>query len=190
MICTKNEELASNGKPIITSFEGLTEVGTQFNPSMITKLIELKMEALVQTMSGEGENQGKTFYTASYLTEHGIEKWEIEDIPTNLKDFVDSNISVSKQAMKEILAGLGMDPAITNVSNEGIFNSGSQVYYAYLLYLETQHYAEEIILQELTRAIQLNFPNTKLNNVVPGFKRFAPPRQQETSPTERIENKQ
>lgn len=186
-ICKANQGLEQDGKPLQTEYEGLTGIGTIFSHRMVSKLVELKMEALANVMSGEGKNQGKTFYTRSFLTDHGIEKWEIIDIETKYADFIKSITTVDNHALKKILAGIGMDPALTNVSNEGIFNSGSQVYYAYLVYLEQQHLPEEIILQELNRALHINFPELKKKGIEARFKRFAPPRQEETKPTERLE---
>jgi hypothetical protein len=144
------------------------------------------MEQLVSVMSGAGENQGKTFFSTTYLTEHGIESWKITDIPTNFKDFTEAIISVDKHSLKQLLAGIGIDPAISNVGNDGVFNSGSQVYYAYLVYLDTLHYAENIILEDLQRAIYINFPDLETAGVRIGFKRFSPPKQQETAPDNRM----
>lgn len=186
-LCKKNQEREQNSLPLVTEFEGLKDIGTVYRETMIEKLIQLKMETLAGVMSGEGKNQGKTFYSATFLTEHGIEKWEIEDIPTNYKDFVDSITTVDKHALRQILAGIGMDPAITNVGNEGVFNSGSQVYYAYLVFLDQQHYAEEIILQELNRALHINFPTLERNGVKAMFKRFAPVRTQDVAPNDRMD---
>ena len=140
-------------------------------------------------LGGEGKNQGKTFFTRTMLTEHGLEEWKIEDIPTNYGDFIKSIIDFDKRAMQVILAGKGLDPAISNVGNEGVFNSGAQVYYAYLVYLDSLHFAEEICTEDLRFAAWLNFPELEQNNVQIGFLRTAPPRQQETTPEERMANK-
>lgn len=187
-LCKKNQEREQADQDLITEFEGLKDIGTTYKETFLDKLIQVKMDSLMGVMTGEGENQGKTFYSTTFLTEYGIEKWDIEDIPTNYKDFVDSLTSVDKHALRNILAGIGMDPAITNVSNEGVFNSGAQVYYAYLVFLDTQHFAEEIILQELNRALMLNFPKLEREGTKAMFKRFAPPRQQDVKPGERMEN--
>jgi len=103
------------------------------------------------------------------------------------KEFTDSILSFNTNSMKMILAGKGLDPAISNLGNDGIFNSGSQIYYSYLVYLDTLGYAEEYILEDLNRALWINFPILKNDNVKLGFKRFAPPRQSETAPANRMD---
>lgn len=185
-ICKQNKEREQAGKPLIEKYEGV-EVGTVFDYSLVTKLIDKKLEDLMGVMGGEGKNQGKTFFTRTMMTEHGIEEWKIEDIPTNYGDFIKSIIDFDKRAMQVILAGKGLDPAISNVGNEGIFNSGSQVYYAYLVYLDSLHLAEEICTEDLRYAAWLNFPELEKNNVQVGFSRMAPPRQQNTEPQQRMD---
>lgn len=187
-ICKQNKEREQASQPLITKYEGV-EVGTIFDYSLVAKLIDKKMEELMGVLGGEGKNQGKTFFTRTMLTEHGLEEWKIDDIPTNYADFIKSIIDFDKRAMQVILAGKGLDPAISNVGNEGVFNSGSQVYYAYLVYLDSLHFAEEICTEDLRYAAWLNFPELEKNNVQIGFLRTAPPRQQETTPEERMTNK-
>lgn len=186
-ICKQNKEREQANLPQITKYEGV-DVGTVFDFSLVQKVIDKKLEDLMGVMGGEGKNQGKTFFTRTMLTEHGIEEWKIEDIPTNYGDFVKSIIEFDKRAMQVILAGKGLDPAISNVGNDGIFNSGAQVYYAYLVYLDSLHFAEEICTDDLRYAAWLNFPELEQNNVQVGFLRTAPPRQEETTPSDRMEN--
>ena len=111
-------------------------------------------------MSGEGENQGKAFWSRTFNTEHGTEGWDFVEIPTKYKEFVSSIIDFDKRALAVILAGKGLDPAISNVTNEGIFNSGSEIYYNYLLFLQTQRYAEEFITRDVNIPVMDQFPQT------------------------------
>ena len=184
-ICRKNKELEQEAKPIMTEYEGVV-VGTQFNYGLVQQVIDKKLESLVGVLSGSGTNQGKTFFTRTYLTEHGLEEWKIEDIPTNYGDFIKSITEFDKHALAVILAGKGLDPAISNVSNEGVFNSGAQVYYAYLVYLDSLHFSEEIITEEINRQLRINFPELQKNNVLLGFDRKAPERMQDVAPADRM----
>ena len=185
--CRENEKRAAAGKKIIEVFEGI-KIGTEYNNDLLVQLVNNKITELTNVLSGSGENQGKALWTRSFMNEKGIEKWIIEEIPTKYKEFIESILSFNKEGLKMILAGKGLDPAISSISNEGIFNSGAQVYYAYLVYLDTLHYAEEFILEDVNRAARLNFPELETNNIRIGFMRFAPERQQEVSPENRMDN--
>ena len=123
-ICAKNKELEQDNKDLIEKYDGIA-VATRFTYDLVEKLIQLKLNAAIDVLSGEGENQGKAFWSRTFQTEHGIEAWEFVEIPTKYKEFIESIIEYDKRAMSVILAGKGLDPAISNVTNEGIFNSGS-----------------------------------------------------------------
>jgi len=185
-ICATNQNLEQDAKPIITSYDGIT-VGTVFTYDLVEKLIQKKLSEALNVLSGEGENQGKAFWSRTFMTEHGIEAWEFVEIPTKYKEFVEAIITVDKRALAVILAGKGLDPAISNVTNEGIFNSGSEIYYNYLLYLDLQRYAEEFVCQDLNIQLWINFPELARERVKAGFYRFAPERQADTSPQNRME---
>ncbi|MBV5334185.1 MAG: hypothetical protein JZU49_00075 [Sulfuricurvum sp.] len=185
-ICAKNKDLEQDAKPIITNYDGVT-VGTVFTYNLVEQLIQKKLSEAINVLSGEGENQGKAFWSRTFLTEHGIEAWEFVEIPTKYKEFITSIIDYDKRALAVILAGKGLDPAISNVTNEGIFNSGSEIYYNYLLYLDMQRYAEEYVCQDINTQLWINFPELLKERVKGGFYRFAPERQADTSPQDRIE---
>lgn len=186
-ICEENRTREQNGDDLITTYDGLTEVGTTFNYGMVQKLIDIKLRHISNLLAGEGENQGKTFWSRSFRTENGIEQWEFKDIPIKYQEFVKSIIEFDKRAMEVILAGKGLDPSISNVSKDGIFqSSGSNSYYNYLIYLNSLHYAEEFICQDLNRALRINFPKLRLNNITLGFFRNVPQRQEELKPDERL----
>lgn len=186
-ICTQNQQLEQDNQPIITSYDGVT-VGTVFTYDLVEKLIQKKLTEALNVLSGEGENQGKAFWSRSFLTDHGLESWEFVEIPTKYKEFVESIIAYDKRALAVILAGKGLDPAISNVTNDGIFNSGSEIYYNYLLYLDVQRYAEEFVCQDINTQLWVNFPELVRERVKGGFYRFAPERQADTSPQNRMQN--
>ncbi|MCT4604466.1 MAG: hypothetical protein N4A59_16380 [Marinifilum sp.] len=181
-----NRELDQDGKEIVTKWEGLA-IKTTLDYGLINRLIARKIQDATSVLSGEGKNQGKAFWSRTFLTQHGVEEWKFEEIPVKYKEFIESILKVDERALKAILAGKGMDPAISNVSNEGVFNSGSQVYYAYLVYLQTQPYAETFIMEDLNRVARINFPELEENDVYIGLNWNVPERQQEVEPQNRMD---
>lgn len=188
-IINKNKEISDEGGNIVEKFEGI-EIGTTFNFGLVQKLIDHKIKTISQYLSGAGKNQGKAWFSTSFRTEHGIEKWEFEDFPSKYKEFISSLLDVDKRSGINTLAGIGLDPAISNVSNEGVFNSGSQVYYAYMVYLDQLQYPEDFICQDINRALHINFPVLRKDKVKLGFVRFTPERQQQVDQAMRMENQQ
>jgi hypothetical protein len=187
-ICEQNEKRKAKNEKLIEVYEGIDIAVTEFSYDLLTKLINKKIADATQVLSGSGKNQGKAFWSRSFLTEHGIEKWEFSDIPSKYAEFVKSILDYNKESTKMILAGKGLDPAISNVGNEGVFNSGSQVYYSYLVYLDTLGYAEEYVTEDINQVLWINFPELARDRVKLGFMRFAPEKQQETTPNNRIDS--
>jgi hypothetical protein len=188
-LCKQNYERQTEDKKIIEEYAGI-EIGTEYSDQLLENLVNKKIGDATSVLSGAGENQGKAFWSRTFLTEHGIEEWKFEEIPSKYKEYIDSLTSYDSTAIKRILMGLGIPPEISNVGNEGIFSSGSQIYYAYLVFLDTQGFAEDFILEDLNRAARLNFPKLQTNRVKLGFRRFAPLRQQDTNPTDRLDASQ
>jgi hypothetical protein len=184
----ENRKLEAQSKPILTEWEGVT-IGTQFNWGIINKLIQQKIRDATEVLSGEGENQGKAFWSRTFRNEWGIEEWKFTEIPIKYKEFIESLIAYDKRALQVVLAGMGMDPAISNVSNEGVFNSGSQVLYAYLMYLLQQYWPEEIVTEDVQTAINVNFPRVERDGVHIGFDRPVPQKTEEVPPEDRIQQK-
>lgn len=189
-ICQENQEREQAGNDMIAEYEGLTGIGNQFDYSMLQKLINIKIDQVTKVMAGEGENQGKLFVSRKFRTEHGVEEWEFKDIPTKYKEFVESITGFEKQAVSTILAGKGLAPSISNVSKDGIFDSGSAVYYAYLVYLDTLCFPEDIVCRDLNTALAINFPELQRDNVKIGLYHRKPERQSEVPPEKRMDSNQ
>lgn len=183
----ENRKLEAQSKPVLGEWEGVA-IGTQFNWGLVNKLIQNKIRDATEMLSGEGENQGKAFWSRTFLTEHGIEEWKFSEIPIKYKEFIDSLINYDKRALQVVLAGIGMPPAISNVSNEGVFNSGSEVLYAYLMYLLQQYWPEEIVTEDIQQAINVNFPQLERDRVRLGFDRPVPEKTAEVPPKDRMQN--
>ena len=159
----------------------------RFSQNMVDDLIANELEKITTLLSGEGKNQGKLYAT----TKVGQEGWEFSDFPSKFKEYFDSVISYDKRADQVTLAGIGINSSITNVENDGVISkSGSDVYYNYVVYLNTLSYAEQFVCKEINRAIQLNFPHAVEQKIRLGFRIEIPVRQQETTPSDRITKKQ
>lgn len=187
-ICEENQQRAQAGEPLITSYDGLEDIGIRFNYSMVQKIIDIKLKSLTAVLTGEGENQGKTFISRKFKTENGLEEWEFKEIPVKYQEFIKSIIDYDKRVVEVILMGKGLDPSISNVSKDGIFqSSGSNAYYNYLIYMNSLPYAEDFICQDINTALRINFPQLRFDNVFLGFYRNIPERQQELPPDDRLE---
>lgn len=148
---------------------------------MLMERIRYELEQLTSTMSGV-DKAGKTFSTIQY----GDDSWTIEEIPAKIKDFIESLIKTNTHAVEVILAGKGLDPAISNVSKEGVISkSGSDAYYQYMIYISNLTIPEETVVRDINNAISLNFPDT---NVKLGFLHHIPSRQEEVAPEQRLNN--
>lgn len=196
-LCDQNHNRQTNGQKLITEYAGVSlvrttnsgvEVPLEYTHNLLEALVNEKIKSATAVLSGAGENQGKAFWSRTFATQFGVEEWKFEEIPTKYSEFIKSLLEFDTVSQKRTLAGVGIDPAISNVGNDGIFNSGSQVYYAYLVFLDTQGFAEDYILEDLNRAARLNFPRMAKERAKLGFLRFAPPRIQETSPNDRFQN--
>jgi hypothetical protein len=91
-------------------------------------------------------------------------------MPGKFKEYFESVISCDQRADQVILAGKGISSSITNVEKDGqLSKSGSDVYYNYLIYVQTLNPDEDYVCREINRAIRLNFPEAWKQGVRPGF---------------------
>jgi hypothetical protein len=149
---------------------------------MVNELIINELKAITSMMSGEGKNQGKLWASSKW----GQDGWEFKEFPGKFKEYFESVISLDKRADQVILAGKGIASSITNVENDGVISkSGSDVYYNYLIYVASLTPDEYFVLKEINRAIHLNFPEAKAQNIRLGFWIDIPAKLQDTSPADR-----
>ncbi len=155
-------------------------VACAFSEDMVTDLTQNEIRKITNMMSGEGKNQGKVYASIS----DGQNEWQFEPMPTKFKEFFDAVISYDKRADQVVLAGIGISSSISNVENDGVLSkSGSDVYYNYVIYLNTLEYPENIICKAINEAIALRFPNKKIKV---GFDIRIPVKQQDTTPADRV----
>ncbi len=154
-----------------------------YNSMMIEKAISIQLQQITEMMSGEGKNQGKLWASTKWGQDDG---WEFKEFPGKFKDYFDSVISVDKRADQVIIAGKGISSSITNVENDGVISkSGSDVYYNYLIYVNTLTRPTDFICKEINRAIALNFPAAAAEGIKLGFWIDIPAKLQDTTPADR-----
>ena len=94
-----------------------------------------------------------------------------------------------RRADQVTLAGKGVPPSISGVDKDGsVSNSGSEVYYNYLIYLNSIHLDQEFVLRDLNRALAYNFPYTVQQKIKFGFWVDIPAKLQDTTPSDRLNN--
>lgn len=181
------QEFWNKKKEIIE--ENCSKMGIEYNNSMLLDYQKSFLEKISEVLSGD-ENTGKYLHTTKEFTvdgtnliEHG---WEIKVIDQNIKDFVESQISISERADHALTAGLNVHSALSNVSESGKSDSGSEQLYALKTYLLTGIDIPEIIITKaLNYAIKANFP---AKNLKIGFYHTEPQREQDVSSKDRVKN--
>lgn len=125
--------------------------------------ITLKLlESMTEVLTGK-ENAGKFIHTIDIVDDMGKEsKWVIEPIDQKIKDFVDSQLKISEASVSAITSGMGLHPSLSNIMVNGKLASGSEMLYAFKLYLNSDvEIASQTILKPINQAIAFNFPDKK-----------------------------
>lgn len=115
-------------------------------------------------LSGK-ENAGKFFYTVDVPSESGSERaqWKIAAVDQKIKDFVESQLKISEASTSAITSGMGLHPSLSNVMVNGKLASGSELLYAFKLFLLSDtEIASSAILEPINQAISFNFPGKGL----------------------------
>ena len=184
-LCEQNRKLKKENQAPLT-FNGV-EVGTEYNEALLVQYTNVELERLTTYLSG-ASNQGKMFSTFSFRDSKGEEvRWRIEQVDLKYKEYIESLISIDRRADEVLLSSKGLDPAISNVSKEGVISkSGSDAYYNYLIYLMQLPAPEKICCDPFNMAIRVNFPHLWKQGYRVGFYRDIPARQQDVSEDNRI----
>lgn len=119
-----------------------------------------------EVLSGD-ENVGKFLHTESIMEVDGMNLteagWKIKAIDQNIKEFVDTQISISNRSDRSVSAGIGLHGALGNINESARSNSGSEQLYALKNYLSTGvSIPENIITKPINYALQANFPKKNL----------------------------
>lgn len=118
---------------------------------------------LTNVLSGK-ENAGKFFHTIDIPDDSGnIQVWKIEAIDQKIKDFVESQLKIAEASSSAITSGMGLHPSLSNVMVNGKLASGSELLYAFKLFLLSDtEIASNTILGSINQAIAFNFPDKNL----------------------------
>jgi hypothetical protein len=177
---TKREVLMQNCK----------QKGEEYKEEMLETLKDEILTGLARVLSGV-ENVGKFFHSEAVRQELGIGKsetlkWEIVPIDMKVKEFTDSQINISDKADSAITSSMGLHPSLSNIIINGKLASGSEMLYAYKLFLATEtKIVEKKALEVMNMVKQLFFPN------IPGkfgFYHDIVKREEDISPGERTTN--
>lgn len=129
----------------------------------IAKITMTLLESMTEVLTGK-ENAGKFIHTIDVPDDLGhMTEWKIEPIDQKIKDFVESQLKISEASVSAITSGMGLHPSLSNIMVNGKLASGSEMLYAFKLYLNSDvEIASQTILQPLNQAINFNFPGKNL----------------------------
>jgi len=184
-ICSEN---LRSDVPVQSEYRGIKLISNDNQPipfyeTMLDELIANELRKITSLMAGEGKNQGKLYATTKWGKDEG---WEFKEFPGKFQEFFKTVIDYDKRADQVTLAGKGVPPSISGVDKDGsISNSGSEVYYNYLIYIASLVWDEYLVMKDINRAIHLNFPYTKKEKIKLGFWIDIPAKLQDTTPSDR-----
>lgn len=130
----------------------------------VSELTEELLRQMQDVLSGK-ENAGKFFYSLDMPAESGTGRvsWEVEAIDQKMKDFVEAQLKISEASASAITSGMGLHPSLSNVMVNGKLASGSELLYAFKLFLLSDtEIASQTILEPVNQAIAFNFPGKGL----------------------------
>lgn len=132
--------------------------GTKYTDQALEEYKRSLFEKLSEVMGGEA-NVGKFFTSEVFYNEVGQkEEWVIEAIDQKVKDYIDAQIAISKQANYATTSSMGLHPALSNVSDDAKTNAGSQQLYALKLHLFSEVAIPEMLVMEaINMALDVNF---------------------------------
>ena len=152
----------------------------------IGKLTEQFLRNLTSVLSGK-ENAGKFFHTVDVADDTGTTvTWKIDPIDQKIKDFVESQLKIAEASSSAITSGMGLHPALSNLIINGKLASGSELLYAFKLFLSSDtEIPESTVLEPVNQAIAFNFPGRDLRV---GFYHRSVHTEEATSAKDRIKN--
>ncbi len=163
------------------------EEGKPYTEKVFEDFKDKVFERITAGLSGI-EKVGKIITTESFFSEISrngdLTGWKITVLDQKVKDFIDAQIGIAREASFQVSAGIGLHPALSNLSKDGNLPSGSEQLYAFKLYLMTSiDIPELIIMKAINAAIRANFPGTDLYL---GFYHNAVLTEEATNPNDRV----
>ena len=159
----------------------------EYTEKMLEDLKDATFEKITNALSGV-EKVGKFVTTESFWedTANQFTGWKFNVLDQKVGDFISAQINIAHEASFQVSAGVGLHPALSNLSKDGNLPSGSEQLYAFKLYLMTAiDIPEGIIMKDLNAAIKANFPDTDLRM---GFYHDVVLTEEATSPANRMKN--
>ena len=161
--------------------------GTPYTDGMFEKAKDDVMKKFILVLAGN-EKVGKFVNTSTMFDETGGQYvgWKINVLDQKVKDFIDAQINIANEALFQVTSGIGLHPALSNLSKDGNLPSGSEQLYAFKLYLATGvDIPEGIVMRDINYAINANFPGKGLRL---GFYHDVLLTESQTSPADRVKN--
>ena len=140
----------------------------EFTDKVMEKYISDYMTEFANTLTNV-DNVGKFVHTQRIYDEdlRQVVDWEIEVLDQKVKDYIDAQLAIASRSSFEITEGLGLHPALSNISRDGNLPSGSEQQYAFKLFLLTNtEIPESLVFEPINDIISANFPG---RNVKLGF---------------------
>ncbi|MFZ4463077.1 MAG: hypothetical protein ACOYN5_04480 [Bacteroidales bacterium] len=161
--------------------------GTKYTDALFEDLKDEIYRKFAEGLIGI-EKAGKMITTESIYDELGGEyvSWKVDTIDQKVKNYIDAQIEIAKRAAFEITAGVGLHPALSNMSADGNLPSGSEQLYAFKLYLKTAvDIPESIVCKDINLALAANFPE---KDIKIGFYHDVVLTEEATAPADRTKN--
>ena len=163
------------------------ELNVPFTEKLLEDLKDATYLKITEALSG-GDNAGKMVTTEELFDADAniYSGWKIEVLDQKVGDFINSQIAIAERAAFETTSGIGLHPALSNLSKDGNLPSGSEQLYAFKLYLSTGvDIHESIVTKDINFALRANFPGTDIRV---GFYHDNILTEEATQPTDRVKN--
>ncbi|MFZ4523765.1 MAG: hypothetical protein ACOYNC_18830 [Bacteroidales bacterium] len=138
--------------------------GAIFTETLFKKAQDDVMEKFSIALAGN-DKVGKFVSTATMFDELSNQYvgWKITPLDQKVKDFIDAQINIANEALFQVTSGIGLHPALSNLSKDGNLPSGSEQLYSFKIYLATGiDIPEGIVMKDINLAINANFPGKGL----------------------------
>lgn len=121
------------------------------------------LDSMTQVLTGK-ENAGKMFHSIDCADDTGnVHPWKIEAVDQKIKDFVESQLKIAEASVSAITSGMGLHPSLSNIMVNGKLASGSEMLYAFKLYLASDTAIPTMLITaSINEALEINFPGRKL----------------------------
>jgi len=188
-LCEENKRRKAQ-KLELLKYESL-DIGTEYKESVLVRYVQQEVKKFSSYLSG-ADNQGKGFTSISFMDAQGhSQEWKVETIDLKYKEYIEALISYDKRTEQALLSSVGLDAAISAVDKDGVISkSGSDTYYNYLIYIMSLTSEDEVCAEPLNWALRLNFPDLWRQGYHLGFYREVPQRQEDTTPSQRLNQQQ